>query len=227
MGEKVKLTFSGNDANWTISGGEGTVEPTGKTSIYSASITAADETITAVDTKTGATATITFDVIRPTGLFFERDPGGGTQVYHHQGWPDIGFAAKVYLLPTNVSFEYINVREEDAPFVATGYYTFDNGESHKPAKEPETVQELVPGKGWRLEKEDSVWTGYQPRPFDPGYVYVDIPWSYDAYSEGEAGPFHIFAYVQQKCELESDGKTLHAAKGQADLTLTISSPDYQ
>jgi hypothetical protein len=229
VGEQVKLTFSGSSANWTISDNQGTVTPTGKTSIYTASITPATETITAVDTATSATATITFDVIAPSGLLFERVPG--TTIHHHQGWPDIGFSAKVYLQPDTVSFENIAVREQDATYVATGFYTFMNGKSHSPDKNPEVVTSLFPGKGWLLANEDDVWSGNQPVPLDPGYESVYIAWEYDAAADGEAGPFYIFAHVSQACEFKNDRSTITAAKGAAKgaatITLSVSSPDYK
>ncbi|GEM_PF-6552941 len=233
VGEQVKLTFSGADANWTISGGEGTVTPSGKTSIYSASITPAHETIVAVDTATSATASITFDVIAPTGLYFERIPS--TEIHHHQGWPDIGFEANVYLQPDTVSFEYIGVREQDAIYSASGYYSWMNGLSHKPVENPEVVSSLVPGKGWRLAQPDDVWSGRQPAtpPFAPGHETVDIPWEYDAASNEKAGPFYLFAHVTQVCELKNDRSTIIATKqtsgattGIATITLSVSSPDY-
>ncbi len=226
VGEQVKLTFSGTSAHWTVSGGQGNVTPSGKVSIYSASITPATETITAVDSTTSATATITFNVIAPSGLLFERVPG--TVVHHHEGWPDIGFSAKVYLQPDTVSFEYIAVREQDATYVATGYYSWMNGVSHNPEKVPEVVTSLVSGKGWLLANEDDVWSGRQPAtpPFAPGYESVYIPWEYDAASDGEAGPFYVFAHVSQACELKSDRSTITATKGAATITLSVSSPDY-
>lgn len=231
VGEPVKLTFSGADANWTMSGGEGKLDSTtGKVVDYTASITRATETITAVDTKTHATATISFDVIRPSGLLFERVPGTAPEpdFYHHQGWPDIGFAAKVYLQPDTVSFEYISVRERDAFYSATGYYSWENGLSHDPSKEPESVTSLVLGKGWLLANDDSIWSGRKDGPaFIPGHETVVIPWEYTAEGNGEAGPFYYFAQVVQDCKFESDRSTLTASKGTANIALSISSPNYK
>jgi hypothetical protein len=228
VGEPVKLTFSGADANWTISGGAGKLDVnTAKVVHYTASITPATETITAVDTKTNATATISFDVIAPSGLLFERVPG--TTIHHHQDWPDIGFSAKVYLQPDTVSFEYIGVREQNSNYVATGYYSWMNGVSHNPTNEPELVTSLVPGKGWLLANEDDIWSGRQPAtpPFAPGYESVFIAWEYDAASEGATGPFHVFAHVTQSCELKNDHSTITATKGAATITLSVSSTDYK
>lgn len=225
VGEQVKLTFSEGDAHWSISGAKGKVTPSGQTSDYSASITPAIETITAVSTTNKGKATITFHVIAPDGLLFEITPS--TTIHHHQGWPDIGFEAKVYLQPDTVSFEYISVRERDSHYKATGYYKWMNGLSHKPEKVPEDVTSLDPGKGWLLANQDDVWSGRQPAtpPFKAGHETVKIPWEYDAASNGESGPFFKFATVTQNCELKNDLSTILATKGVATLTLSVSSPD--
>ena len=227
VGEQVRLTFSGGSANWSISGGQGSVTPSGKTSIYSASIRPSTETIVAVDTVNSATATITFDVIEPSGLLFERE--SGTTIHHHKDWPDIGFSAKVYLEPGTVSFEYIGVREHEANYVATGYYSWENGLSHGGATSAEVVKSLVSGKGWLLAEPDDVWSGRQPAnpPFAPGHETVDIPWEYDAAADGYAGPFYNFAHVVQNCVLANDHSTITATKGAATLTLSVSSPDFK
>jgi hypothetical protein len=233
VGEPVKLTFSGADANWTISGGAGKLDSkTGKVVLYTASITKATETITAVDTKTSAKATITFDVIRPSGLLFERVPGTGNDpepdYYHHKDWPDIGFAAEVYLQPDTVSFQYISVREHDADYSATGYYGWENGLSHGATAEPEDVMSLVSGKGWLLEHHDSIWSGRKTgRAFTPGHETVVIPWEYTKAGSGKTGTFYYFAQVVQDCKFANDHSTLTASKGAASITLNISSPDYR
>jgi len=227
VNEQVRLTFSGGSADWSISGGSGTVSSPGKTSLYIASLTPTTETITAVDPTTHATATITFDVIAPSGLLFEVVTPG-LEVHHHKGWPDIGFSAKVYLQPDTVSFAYIGVREGDAKFVATGYYSFDNGESHLPSSTIQVPVKLVSGKGWVLPQDDDLWSGRQPapKPFQPGYVSATIPWEYT--DAGEAsGQFHAFAHVTQGCELLKDGSTITAEKGAAHVKMTIASPDYR
>lgn len=221
VGEQVKLIFSAGDAHWSISGGKGKVTPTGHTSFYSASITPATETIVAIDTTTKATAMITFTVIAPSGLFFEIVPSA--KIHHRQHWPDTGFTSNVFLQPETVSFEYIEVRERDSTFQATGYYHWMNGQSHSPSTKPENITSLVPGKGWQLENQDDVWTGRQNFPFEPGYETVDIPWEYTA--AGHNGPYYLFAHVTQRCEFQNDRSTLTAVKGNASLMITISSPD--
>jgi len=232
VNEPVHLTFSGGDADWSISETGGTVSTPGKTSLYIASMEHATETITAVDRKTHATATITFDVIEPSSILFVVLTPGLAE-HHHQGWPDIGFSAEEYLLPDTVSFQWIAVREHDADFVGTGYYIFDNGKSHLhfenvPTPAPVTPTKIVPGKGWYLDQVDNVWSGRMltPRPFEPGYASVYIPWEYTDAGE-TTDIFHVFWHVSQTCELMKDGSTIEAAKGAAKVKMTVDSPDYR
>src|SRR5215469_3925593 len=241
VNEPVTLTFSGDDAHWTISGGHGKLSPSnGKTVTYTASITPATETITAVDSATSATAKITFKVIAPQDPFFEvvpateATPPPDPDFYHHtQGYPNVGFYANVYLQPDTVSFQYIKVREKDVRFTATGYYSFENGtwhigDDHQELNPPWVdIRSFTLGKGWLLTLTDSVWSGAQPnRAFVPGSVSAVIPWEYTSASNTSLGPYH-FANVTQVCELHSDRSTLTAKKGNASVTSTVSSPRYK
>jgi len=137
------------------------------------------------------------------------------------------------LLPDTVSFQWIAVREHDADFVGTGYYIFDNGKSHLhfenvPTPTPVTPTKIVPGKGWYLDQVDNVWSGRMltPRPFEPGYASVYIPWEYTDAGE-TTDIFHVFWHVSQTCELMKDGSTIEAAKGAAKVKMTVDSPDYR
>jgi hypothetical protein len=225
VGEVVKLTFSGASATWSLEGDGGTLVPSGKTATYTASLHDAIETVHAVDTMTHATAELTFTVIEPSGLLFVRVPGSPSFIYHHQGWPDIGYAAEVYVQPDTVNFDAIRVREEDATYSADGYYHWEDGKSHEPWPQPMGFSELVPGKGWLLADKDDVYSGWQPEPKLPGHETVAIPWSYTKKGNGSAGPFTVFKTVTQYCEYKANG-TLYAEKGQSNLTLSINSPDY-
>jgi hypothetical protein len=241
VNEPVMLTFSGANAQWTIAGAGGKLSAsTGKTIKYTASITPASETITAVDTSTHASATITFTVIAPQDLLFEIVPA--TQAtptpdpgfwHHFQGLPSVGFDANVYLKPDTVSFKYIKVREKDVQFSATGYYLWENGtwhigDTHQELNPPwVAIRSVVSGKGSLLEITDSVWSGATPSPtIVPGHVSAVIPWEYTSATNTGLGPYHIVD-VTQICELHSNGSTLTAQKGNASISTTISSPNYR
>ncbi|MBV8171174.1 MAG: hypothetical protein JO219_04495 [Candidatus Eremiobacteraeota bacterium] len=241
VNEPVILTFSGASAQWTISGGQGKLSTTsGKTVKYTASITPATETITAVDTSTHASASITFTVIQPQDPLFEvvpateATPAPDPDFWHHiQGYPGVGFYARVYLPPDTVSFQYIKVRERDVQFSANGYYTFENGvwhigDNHRDPNPPWVeVRSLEQGKGWLLKLTDSIWSGAQPNiPFNPGKVSAVIPWEYTSVSNQSLGPFN-FATVTQVCELHGDRSTLTCQKGTASTSSSVSAPSYK
>lgn len=225
--ERVKLIFSGQDATWSISGGgNGIIQKSGKTILYRASVTPTTETITAVDTQDGKTASITFTVIAPTGVHLEKVP---SKVNHHwQGRPSIGFNAAIYLLPDTVSFDQVTFREGDATYnIATGVYAFMKGLSHDPETDTRPVDNVEPGKGNHLAGEpDDIWSGDKAQltpPFAPGTQIVDIPFEYLDPSD-LSGKFHPCCHVIQTCTLEQDGVTLTAKKGNASHTIKVSDP---
>ena len=243
VAEPVTLTFSGASAHWTNASGQGKLSSTsGKTVTYTAPITAASGvTIEAQDTVTHATATITFNVLAPTQPLFEvvpasqaTPPPAPSDFHHVQGYPGVGFYANVYLQPDTVSFEYIKVRERDAQFTATGYYSWQNnlwhltGTSSPLLNPPWTdVRSFVSGKGGLLKLTDDVWSGAQPSTtFPPGYIKALIPWEYTSVANPSLGPYN-FATVTQICELHSDGTTLTCNKGAANISISISSPTYK
>jgi hypothetical protein len=242
VGEPVRLTFSGNSAHWTNASGQGKLSSTsGKTITFTAPITPANGvTIQAEDTMTHATATIAFNILAPKDPLFEVVPAAEAtptpepDFWHHtQGYPNVGFYARVYLQPDTVSFQYIKVRERDVQFTATGYYAFENGvwhigDNHQEINPPWVdVRSFTQGKGWLLKLTDSVWSGAQPnRIFTPGYVSAVISWEYTSVANPSLGPF-TFANVTQKCELQADRSTLTASKGNASVSSSVSSPAYK
>lgn len=221
--EKVRLTFSGDNASWSVSGGSGVIQTSGKTILYRASVTPATETITAVDTQNGKKATIVFNVIAPTGVFLEMV--STSEIHHWQNRPSIGFNAAVYMQPDSVSFDQIALREGEAFYVAWGVYWWMNGQSHNPDKDFRFVTQVVPGKGNLLGGEpDDVWSGDKKyAPIEPGFQTVDIPFEYMDPS-GNPNQVYPCCHVTQTCRLEQDGNTLTAEKGNLKRTLRLWDP---
>ncbi|HEV3154582.1 MAG TPA: hypothetical protein VGZ02_12320 [Candidatus Baltobacteraceae bacterium] len=222
VAEQVVLTFSGADAHWSVSGGAGTVDPSGKQVTYRASITPATETITATDTSSGQTATIVFQVIAPTEITDEYIDG---TIEHTQGHPDIGMSVFTYFKPDTVSFQFIVVKELEAPAVADGVYAPENGMGHKPNKLPMPIVAVVPGKGSKWAGSDEVTSGDPGTnaPFGPGTITTMIPYVYAA-ANASAGPFYPMGTAQQKCMLY-DVETLRASKAGANAYSKVSNPD--
>jgi hypothetical protein len=221
VAEQVTMTFSGASASWSISGGGGKLSgSSGKTNVLIAGDVAGACTITAVDTSTHASASISFTIIPPNGIHNERVPGS---MIHDQGWPNSGFNMHVYLTPDTVSFENLEYREHDANAVATGIYSFENHASHVPKNGYVPVGADVPGKGSEVTLLDSAYSGYQniPPPFTPGHVQWTIPLYYR--SQGHTQEYHFYDVVQNST-LANDRVSLETVKGDASANTVVSAP---
>jgi hypothetical protein len=221
VAEQVTLTFSGASASWSISGGGCKLSGTsGKTNTLIAGDVAGACTITAVDTSTHASASISFTVIPPSGIYNEKLAGS---MIHDHNWPNSGFNMHVYLTPDSVSFENLEYREHDALADATGIYSFENHASHKPKNGYVPVGADVVGKGSELTELDSAYSGYEniPPPFAPGHVSWNIPVYYR--SQGHTKEYH-FTDVFQNSTLANDRVTLETIKGNEHASTVVSAP---
>jgi hypothetical protein len=224
VNEEVILTFSGANADWSISSsGNGSVDPVGKHVTYRASITPTTEWIKATDTATSQTATIEFNVIAPTAVEDEF-----LSLEHDQGRPDIGMYVFAYFQPDTVSFQYIDVKELERPAAADGVYKEFNGWGHEPNLVPLPIVEVVPGRGSRWAGTDHIWSGdpiHAKVPFVPGTETFNIPYVYGTLHDGTNGPFYPMGTVVQQCMLLPDGQTLRATKAGANAYSKVSNPD--
>jgi type VI secretion system secreted protein VgrG len=162
VGEEVVLTYTGGTATWTVSGG-GTLIPTsGPVVTFRAGERASSSTITA----TGAPGTVSlaFEVVEPSSFLMEQ--AAGTRVKHTSGRPDCGFLATLFLQPPDVSFENVEVREQNSASAATGFYLPFHNISHQPAGMVHsawfTVNPPALGRGSAANLADRIYSG------DPG-----------------------------------------------------------
>lgn len=238
VGEPVKLEFTGGQANWEIdSHSLNSVEKLdeghltsyhGSFPTYLAASEARTETITA-EGADHVKATITFNVIAPTGVRQVVDPQ--MPLIHTFDRPDIGFWAETYLEPDSVSFQYLKVREGDVCPWATGVFV-PLGEAilygHGPNPIPVPVIAVVQGLGSLVKGHDSIYSGLQEnRGFNfpgghpvyaPGFLNYHIPWYYVLASGGSE---RRFAVVDQLVQLDADGNTLTASKAGARVSTTV------
>lgn len=180
VGEEVVLTYTGGDATWTVSGG-GTILPaSGRTVTFRAGERSANPVVTA----TGApgVASLAFEVVEPTDFVMEQTPA--TKVKHTAGRPDCGFLANLYLLPADVSFQNIEVRELNSRADATGFYQAFDGLTHQPAAQPHskwfTVGAPAPGRGSVAHLHDTIYSGdtLVGPPFPAGSMVFPITWEF-------------------------------------------------
>jgi hypothetical protein len=219
VGEKVKLTFSPGSASWTTS--RGTLSSnSGSTVIF----TAPDRTAS-VDIEAkggGCSASINFQVIEPNGVHMEQD---GSAVWHVQGVPSIGFHGIVYITPDTVSFENIQVSEDDCVGIVTGYFvgTPLDGVHHAGhgAGHWADVGPVVSGKGSKLVAKDNVKSGgcNFGTPFTAGTFDWPIPWLFHI----GGGAAKQFTTVHHRMTIDASG-AMTISKGGVTVSANMNDP---
>lgn len=131
-----------------------------------------DITATPTNPKAGAPCTVSFEVVPPA----ERSLAWKSDLNYTKDLAGSGFVATVTILPTDVSFSRIEVREEEAIGVATGYYDTVlkwNGKKH-----PATNWTVPVGSN--IGMIDTVGTPApgSPGPFSKGTFTWEIPQTY-------------------------------------------------
>jgi hypothetical protein len=214
IGEDVDLTVSPGPATWDITAGSGAISPTSGTTI---TFTAPERasTVTIQATGPGCTCTITFQVIEPTGLLFEK----ASNFRHTNGSPDCGYLAQVYVQPDTVSFHNIEIREQNSAATLTGYYDIPawHGITHQPAGQTHsdwlTIGQPVagkgsPGVGW----QDQIYSGNPGGAVRDGTMTFPITWEYHVGSGAEKA-FPSFTQVAHvdgatgTCTMSKDGES--------------------
>jgi uncharacterized Zn-binding protein involved in type VI secretion len=225
IGEEVKLTASGmtGSVSWATSGNSSLSANSGESIQLTANDTAETVTITATDT-CGCQATITYDVIEPSGVQMTQAPG--TKIAHMQGIASIGMKTKVYVTPATVSFEKISVAEDDCVSVVTGYFvgTPADGLHHAGhgAGNWVRVNKFVAGIGSTIDPgNDTVQAGkcnWKPK-YSAGTFTWAIPWRFRV--GGGAGK--VFATVNQVFSINAAGD-MTASKAGASASAKLGDP---
>ncbi len=214
IGEDVDLTVSPGPATWNIASGSGTISAASGTTV---TLTAPDRatTVTIQATGAGCTCSITFEVIEPTGLLFEK----ASNFKHTIRRPDCGYLAKVYVQPDTVSFHNIEIRELNSAAALTGFYDIPawRGITHQPKNQAHsnwlTIEQPIAGKGspgigWK----DQIYSGDPGGPITNGTLTFPITWEYHVGSGAEKA-FPSFTQVAQvdgvtgQCTQSKDGES--------------------
>jgi hypothetical protein len=160
VGEEVDLTFLPvglSQVSWSCSGGGDFDQTTGSSVTFMASDIATNSTITA--TYGGQDFSVTFTIIKPTGVLFENDMILGASVADEiNDWYNLYYSAKVYVQPDTVNFGDIKLYESAAPPETEGYFEDKNIPNHD-ANGGHEVVEYEEGKG-SLMHAYPVKTGY-------------------------------------------------------------------
>ena len=223
VGEEVNLTHAPASAAWTTTAGTLSAA-NGIKVILTAPDTAQKITVT------GGTATLVFDVLAPTSVAMDREPGTG--VKHTLNQPDSGIQTRVFLGPDTVNFNKVIYRELDVAGAATspGVYSCNPaagghcgaGGGGNPCPDKAMTDTVTAAMGTKSVLGDCAYSGhcgFAP-PFVPGSVSLAIPYEYKV----GAGTFRAITNVAQVHTLAADGTTLNSDKGGAHGDTTVAAP---
>jgi hypothetical protein len=219
VGEEVTLTHAPGAAAWSAPLGKFSVA-NGPTTIFTA-----PDTAQARLTVTGGTATKDFEVVAPTSVAMDREPGTG--VMHALNRPTSGIRTRVFLGPDTVNFNKVIYHEMDVAGVATaGVYScnpFRGGHCNAggggvPCPDKDMTDTVVAGKGTQSKRGDCATSGdCCGTPLAAGSVSLSIPYEYKI----GAGAFHPIINVPQVHALAPDLTTLTTDKAGAHGDTTV------
>jgi len=224
VGEEVTLTHTPGAAAWSVPAGLGTFSvANGPVTIYTA-----PDTAQARVTVTGGAATIDFEIVAPTSVAMDREPGTG--VMHARNRPTSGVRTRVFLGPDTVNFNKVIYREMDVNGVASaGVYScnpFSTGHCNAggggvPCPDKDMLTTVLAGKGTQSRLGDCATSGdCCSTPLAAGNVSLSIPYQYKV----GAGAFRQFTIVPQVHALAADLTTLTTDKAGEHGQTTIASP---
>jgi hypothetical protein len=215
----VNLTHAPGAAAWTTTAG--TLSAANGVKVILTAPDTAQQIIV-----TGGTATLKFDIVAPTSVAMDRQPGTG--VHHDANRPTSGIQTRVFLGPDTVNFNKVIYHEMDVAGSGSGVYSCNptsgghcgaGGGGHACGDKTMT-DTVVAGKGTQSTLGDCAISGdccSATAPFTPGTASLSIPYEYKI----GAGPFHNFTTVGQVHVLAADKSSLSTSKGGASGSTTV------
>lgn len=207
VGELVELACTSGPVQWEIVSGGGELSAAAGRSVqFRAPGEAAGVTIRA------GSGSITFQVVEPSDLVFRR----ASRLRHTQGRPDCGFQAQVYLLPADVSFHAVEIREWNSAATLSGFYDSPEwrGIRHRQAPGPSRWLPIgqpldgggSSGDGWK----DIIYSGDPGGLVRPGAMTFSSAWEYRC-----LGVSKRFATVIQTHTIDSSGRCTSTKQGES------------
>jgi hypothetical protein len=150
----------------------------------------------------------------------EQAPGSG--IWHDHGIPSVGFHAEIYITPDTVSFENIEISEDDCVGVVSGYFvgTALDGIHHAGhgAGNWVPVGPLTVGRGSKVAGQDTIQSGHANfgTPYSAGTFDWPIPWEFRVGS----GAGKVFTTVHQRFTIDASGD-MTASKGGASVSTSL------
>lgn len=160
--------------NWTLSNNNGTLDlKTGPLVTFTAGEVAATNQVTATFVN-GVKTNIPYTVIEPNGVYFVP-----YNYYLTKNPLTVGYDANIYYLPSTVNFSAIQVYEDTAPSIVTGYFNQLPYTNPHPKGNPSRMDVFVEGLGTKDLAHDMVRTILYPPPYTNGGTATwNIPWRY-------------------------------------------------
>jgi hypothetical protein len=205
-----------------FSGGGGSL---GASSGNRVTFTAPDREATVTVTATLASGKVLskrFKVLEPSGVLVEMAPF--STVYHRQGVPSAGFCASIFLTPSTVSFENVELREGEAEAVADGFLGYLNGLKHLDSGGWTLAYGYFPQKGTLGAADKIQGVAGASAPYSRGSFRWSIPWWFRVPPDGEPKMF----FTAQHVMLIDGAGTLTISKEQHSESkpLNAASSDY-
>ena len=181
VGERVQLTAHGQTGtvSWTVAGASKVKPKSGTSVTLTAHKRAETVTVTATDS-CGCKAEVEFAVKEPTAVIMERTGN----VWHTHNIPSVGIRTNIYIQPIGVSFENIEICEDDCAAQVTGYFkgTALDGVHHAGhgAGTWVSVGAQVAHKGSKVNGQDTAQSGHCHfgLPYRAGRFHWPIPWRF-------------------------------------------------
>jgi hypothetical protein len=236
VGELIDLSFSasaGETADslgglkWFIAQGLGTLTDMGAnngTALYVAPASGGPvalvlKTVSGVNSGT-VVATCNITIVEPNDAQMIQKPGTG--ILHVNGTWSCAFLGEIFLLPTDVSFTNILMREGSVPAVASGYLASLDGQVHDAGPLCSVgTGDIAAGCKVNIQ-EDKVVTGIlaPPPPFSDGDFLWEIPWEY---SVGNSA-LQVFTTAQHHATADTNGQATISKKGAGPFSRMASAP---
>jgi hypothetical protein len=234
VGELIDLSFASSPKStaadlgglkWFISKGAGTLSGTGGNDgkgLYTAPSSAGSVTlvlkVVSGHNAGAVVASTTIMIVEPTGAKMVQKPGTG--ILHVNGTWSCAFLGEIFLVPADVSFTNILMREGSVAAVASGFLADLNGHLH----EAGALCSVGPGdcaSGCKVNiLEDKVVTGILAPPFAVGDFLWDIPWQYSV----GGSPLRTFTTAQHHATADANGQATISKKGAGPFSRVPSDP---
>jgi len=221
IGEQVTCSVDASvgSVTWSVESGGGTVSTqSGLSTTFTAPDRAATCVVKAI-TSDDEECSVTFNVVEPSGVNIVQEPGTG--VWHTNNTASVGFKGRLYILPADVSFQQIEIREEDVAGVGVGYLSFKNGEPHGLKNWIPVDSPTNDTSGSKVNGVDTISSGtYTQQPYSNGTFTWAIPWEFRVGTGSEKE----FSTVTHKEEIDANGN-MTISKGGASKSKNYADPD--